>query len=303
MKKLSLCISAFLLLQASPPPSNTAIELSGSWQEKNLVYKSKNHDFCDYSIRVDFGSTVGYNGPPSPYVAVISSGEMPLFTLRWDGTTSVKPAFTYYIVRGNLHKKPNVEFLYALPVKQGDSVRVATKDERNYTLRFDLQHASDTVYACRGGIVCDNRLVDTSTKGKYDRPDKITIYHHNDGTMADYTIDKDCLVKKIVSPGDNVKVGDPIAVVKAVSASRSGSDKSMKNKEVSVGIYFLDKNKLYNTETGSKHTNFVPVFHTTKGGLKLLPKTTYCCEITDQMLITDMGKREKSQYFKNKTKK
>jgi len=298
MKKLFFAFSALFalsLLQAlsSAPPPNAAVELTSAWEGNNLVYKTKNNDFCDYSIMVNLASTIGFDGPSSPYTGIVGRGELKLFTLKWDGSGTGSSGFTYWTARGNIYEKPNVGFVYALPVKQGDSVRVATKEGRDYTLSFDLTNASDTVYACRGGIVCDNSLADETSKGasKYDRSDKITVYH-KDGTMADYDIGKS--FKSLVFPGNIVEMGDPIAVLKRTGATI---------KVISVGIYFLDRNKFNNTQTGSKYTGFVPVFHTTAGDMKLAPKTIYAGEITDQVATGDMSKREKERYLKAKATK
>jgi|GEM_PF-1402833 len=308
MKKLLLSISALSLAQISQaqlPAPNIAVEFSGAWENNNYVYKTKNNDFCDYTISVNLTNMVGFDGPSSPYVAIVRRGESKLMTLKWDGMTLNSPSYTYYEGRGNIYEKPDVGFVYALPVKQGDSVQVVPKSDRDYTLIFALSNASDTVYACREGIVCDNSLSDHTSKGnaKYDRSNIITIYH-KDATMADYDIGKAFLVKQLVFPGDIVKMGDPIAVIKPVTMTKPGTDKTLHGKAISVGIYFLDKNKFANEQGGGgRQTGFVPVFHTAAGDVKLAPKTTYVGGITDQMATSDMSKREKERYLKDKAKK
>lgn len=288
MKKWSvlflLVVSQTLLFAQS----HRAIELNSSWEGRDLVYGATNNDYCDYFLSVDLSKTVGYQRTPSPYTATIGRGSSSLFTLKRDGYASPSTNITYRHYRGNPDKKINIDFLYALPIKTGDSTRVIPKKMIAYTLRFTMQHTSDTVYACRGGIVCNDDIYDTSAKG-YKKPEKILTIYHNDGSMAEYT----AFTVPLVYAGESVEMGDPIAI--SQKGNRSVS-------EVQVGFFFLDKNKL-ELKTGNRHTHFSPLFSTAgREPMKLEAKTTYISAITEEMLMQDMSKREKKKYLNKKKK-
>ncbi len=289
MKKIfcTTCLALSTLFSYSQV--HRAVDLSSSWKNGDLEYSAINNDYCDYYVGVNLDKLVGYQPMPSPHTATIGKGSTYLFTLKKELNTLASTNITYFYYRGNVDKKPNVNFQYALPIKLRDSTRIKPLNNNNYTLRFNLQETSDTIYACRGGIVCDDDIYDISSKGYKKKKNQITI-SHNDGTFAEYAL----FTTPLVFAGENVKMGAPIAIA---------PQGAKLEKEIQVGIYFLDKNKVKVITTGSKHTHFIPIFHTANAGdTKLKEKNTYIAEITKEVLMQDMSSKEKKKYLKEKEK-
>ncbi|OJV34738.1 MAG: hypothetical protein BGO29_09910, partial [Bacteroidales bacterium 36-12] len=196
--------------------------------------------------------------------------------------------FTYRysreIYRGNITKKPNTNFIYALPVAVKDTVGATVLGiwEETY---FNLP--SDTLYACRGGVMCDDNLTDQAGKNFKPAGDisQITLYH-DDGSFSGYIF----IGKPLVSAGQKINMGSPIAVI----------EKYLDRYTVNFTAYFLDRNKMVNNSP-RKHTHFHPFFQTAnEGKTKLKTGGTYTCELTDEMKMEEMSKREKKKFTKNK---
>ena len=259
------------------------------WKDQNrAVVSAENHDYCDYYVRLDFKDLMGYDQRGNN-VQTIGRGRKDLVTLVKNGATLGSTAYTTRSYRGNINKKVNPDFVYALPVQSGDSIRFRVHRKERFTSLFSFKYAtSDTVYACRAGRVCDNRLTDTSTKTLY-RMERIFIYH-NDGSIGEYFQ----FSKPLVYPGDDVKMGQPIAILESHEKGRTA---------VAFSVYFLDKNMI-DSGSGQVHSSIVPIFHSANhGDVKLEEKTTYISEgVTEEMLLQDMSKKEREKYMKNKEK-
>ena len=121
------------------------------------------------------------------------------------------------------------------------------------------------------------------------RNSRIIVYH-NDGSFSEYS----GFEKPLVYPGENVKLGQPIAV----------NTGKIFPKTVTFAVYYLDKNKVQNAETGNKYSHLVPVFHTLNAGdIKLEEETTYIGEINDHLITQEMSAKQKKRYEKNQAKK
>ena len=264
-----------------------AIEVIGVWEGNKYGQDAVNNDYCPYYITLDLREVLGFSNAPKPTYSTTVHGKMTtrLYTLALDGLNSPNTSVTYRYYRGDMNGKINVDFKYALPIKQGTSSNIHLQDNSDYTIVFDLSESVDTVYACRGGIVCDDVLHDTSSKG-YQKVTNIVTIFHNDGTMAEYKL----FSRPLVYAGDVVKVGDPIAVCDPSSIG-----------VVSVGVYFLDKNKVKVKDDGRKHSHFKPFYHVSdSGAIRLEPGNSYTAEITEEMILQDMSKSEQKKYQKNK---
>jgi hypothetical protein len=275
-------------------PDN-AVQLSHDFDQmqRRLSFQSDNRDFCDYHLYISFIHAEGFDGMSSGTSLTVGPGKRQVLTYRVrEGASRYSYNYHYAMYRGDSRTKPNVDYIYALPVTAGNTVMASVvENPEGYQLAFDL--SSDTVYACRGGVVCDDDLKDNTVKGhKYfndnRRRTQITVYHA-DGSFGEYVFRG----KPLVYPGQNVKMGAPIALVE-----RTG------NHSLRFSAYFLDKNKLKSNAQGNKHTHFRPFFQTVnEGKVRLENGTTYLCEYTDEMLMQEMSKREKKNFLKNRTEK
>ena len=296
MKKL-LFLSLFFLsvYSVSAQQFKLAVQLKNEWEETNdgyvLVFTADNEDYCDYYFYMDLLNVVAFRGARTPYFTSIRPGSesiMKLTPISQNALTSAN--YRFGIFRGNINSELNADFRYSLPIKTGDSVRAFEKENSNYTLIFDLENTTtDTIYAARRGVVCNDNLSDHSAKG-YDgfkgRAQQITIYH-KDGSFGEYK----GFTTPLVLSGEKVEMGTPIAIVRKEGESP---------KIFEFAIYFLDKNKVENKEIGDKHSHLRPFFHTTQGDIRLENNVSYISEHTDEMMTQDMNKREAKKYQKNK---
>ena len=264
-----------------------AIEFAYERDQKNdLTITADNKDFCDYYVELNLDNFVGYTQRGSN-VQTIGRGKRELMTLAKNTERTTFGGYTYRIYRGNINKKVNPGFVYSLPVKSNDSIQFRIPGNHQFTSLFNLRYASDTVYASRGGRVCDDQLTNTSSKTIPSQ--KRIIVYHADGSFGEYR----GITKVLKYPGEDVKIGQPIAIIEP---------NEKQQKVLTFMLYFLDANKVKN-KTGV-YTSLVPVFHTAnKGDIKLEEKIIYMGgDITEEMLLQDMTKKEREKYLKNKNK-
>ena len=286
MKRLILLFYTILCTISIAAQNRPAIELAGEWVDNKYVQHASNNDYCPYYIAVDLTKVIGFNNVhgSSYTTTILGRSKKTLYTLVPSGTISSNASITYHNYRGDINNKLNIDFQYALPIKQGSTAEVHIQDNSDYAIVFDMSSTVDTIYACRGGIVCDDDLSDTSSKG-YRKTDKILTVYHNDGTMAEYKM----FSQALVYPGESINMGDPIAVCKSDNA-----------KMISIGIYFLDKNKVQVEKDGRKHSHFKPFYHTLNSGIvRLEAGNSYTSEITEEMIMQDMSSGEKKRYLKS----
>ena len=282
-----LILTLFLILGTTTIVAQgyTAIGLESEWTDKGLEWTAVNNDFSPYYLDINLEKINGFQYLGSSYTTMMDIGTRTLFTLRPEGSArTYSTGISYRFYRGDIRKKPNTDFQYAMPIRQGDVTRVRTLASNHYTMQFDMTQTIDTVYACRGGIICNDNVYDTSAKG-YNKDNMLITIYHNDGTMAEYTM----FDESLVYPGDIVKMGDPIAVCQSIAGKR----------EINIAIYFLDKNKIELKTDGRKHSHFTPFFNVGgESAIKLEEGISYVSEITEDMIMQDMSKRERSNYLK-----
>jgi len=203
--------------------------------------------------------------------------------------------YRFAMYRGNADQKPNIDFAYCLPIAKGDStVMFINPLSDGYQMSFII--LSDTIYASRGGIVCDDELTDFTAKGHQNFSGsrvvkKITIYH-DDATFGEYVF----IGQPLTSRGKRVSMGEPIAVL-------SKSDEDIRS-NFNFAVYFLDRNKVRNTSIGNKHTHFRPFFQTAnEGKVRLEEEKVYVCYLNDEMLMQDMSKQQRRKFLKEKNQK
>jgi hypothetical protein len=283
MKRLFFTVACLLSI-GSLFAQKWVVDFSYDFKDGQADYFADVEDYCDYYFIASINSR-GYQSV-NQNEGLIRRGRNRLFTVKREGGYSY-PSFSYLAHRGNPHAKIQVDFPYAFPVKQGDSIRTKPKmNSSAYTTLFMLQYASsDTIYACREGVVCDNDLYFSRSNTK---TDLITLYHR-DGSFGNYG----GYATSLVYPGDYVKMGQAIAI--------AGKKGVKQEKVVEFAVYFLDRNKMKNRESGSKHTNIRPFFHSANAGnARPEEKTAYISEITEDMLMQDMSKKEIKNYLKKK---
>jgi len=273
---LLLCLLLANIIVAQTPRAVTLAREYNSSQ-KAYEYNAVNNDYCPYYIVIDLSRA--HSSAGKKHSSVLRPGKNFLFRFKVEDAIPVTSS-TFRFYKGDINAKVQADYHYALPVAAGNPVqaRVASGGR----LIFSLRHTSDTVYASRDGLVCSDEFINPSLKGKL-----LTIYH-KDGTFADYSELQEVLVKS----GEKVKTGMPIAIVRT-------NDRGYRY--VGLRIIFLDKNKMNDSESNNKYTVMRPFFHTKNHGVvRPEENITYIGEITDEVLMQDMTKKERQNYLKKK---
>lgn len=291
MKHLSIIVSLILTSTfALAQQHKRAVEFK--WDRKgdgsSVTINAINHDYCDYYVSLSFNELIGYTARGSyKGKTARASGTSPIVTLVRSGNSASNSGYSSYIFRGNIHDKVNPVFVYALPIKEADSLRFTPSKNQIFESIFTIKSFNDTIYACREGRICNNELTDTTPYGAKAR-EKIII-NHKDGSFGEYGN----YSKRLVYPGEYVKMGQAIAI-------STPNDKNFR--KISFSVYFLDKNKVEDSETGSKHSGIIPIFQTAnKGNIKLEERTTYIgATISDEVIMQDMSKKEQKKYLNKK---
>jgi len=302
-----LLSSVYNIIAQSWQDIDNAVRLSDNFNEtqRQLTFYAENRDFCDYYVQISF-ATEGFEGMPRNAFLTIANGKQQIFKYKArEGAPRYSYRYTYTMYRGNSQKFPNIDFSYQLPVKDGDKVNSEIVENKfGYQLQFLV--LNDTLYACRGGIICNDNLKDFSAKGHQtfhsrQNSSQITIYHA-DASFGEYVFNG----KSLVYPGEIVEMGTPIAIFKKNSSFDDSVDDYDNDNEVNwmlFSTYFLDKNKVRDQSHGNKHTHFRPFFQTYNyGKTRLENQIDYLCQQTDVMFMQDMSRLQKRRYMQNKSK-
>jgi hypothetical protein len=296
--KVKLLLLTFILLfsacvlNAQMQDPNNAVQLSSNFDQSQgrLTFNANNRDFCDYYIQISFINAQGFSGMTGGTSVVVRPGQHEIANYRVDErATGISYNYRYAMFRGDPNKKPNVDFAYSLPVANDETVLARVVENRE-GFQLSLYFTADTVFASRGGVVCDDNLTDHTAKGHrgFDltrNMSQITIYH-TDGTFAEYVFRG----KILVLPGKNVEMGEKIAIF----------DQGMSQNNLLFSAYFLDKNKVGNSNVGNKHTHFRPFFQTAENGkIRLENEGAYGSKLTNEMRMQDMSSRERRKFLQN----
>ncbi|MDR1744046.1 MAG: M23 family metallopeptidase [Dysgonamonadaceae bacterium] len=278
-------------------PVENAIQLSDKFdaQEGLLTLYGDNRDFCPYYLFITFTDYSNLTGMSGIRSATLPWGNHAIMSFSLsDKTKGYNYRYSYSMYRGDPKSKINIDFPYTLPTAKGATARMArtTENREGYQLSFEVM--SDTVYACRGGMMCNDDLRDHTAKGNKNfdgrhSMSQITLYH-GDGSFGEYVFKG----KSLVYPGQRVKMGQAIGIIETMLDSYF----------INFSVYFLDKNKVDDRKVGNKHTHFRPFFQTANAGkLRLEREQEYVCELTDEMLMQDMSKKEQKKFLKEKSEK
>jgi hypothetical protein len=254
--------------------------VQSKWEviSNNVELNYYNSDYCDYylvssrnkELRIVEGKNNLIRRPQEKYN-------------RYD-SENLPSSFRVY--KGYFPDKINPEFLYSLPIRNGDSTQymINTK-KRTLTYLFQIVRF-DTVYAVRSGVICKNEDQGLfNSEEALEIPGSILIYHL-DRTFAQYGL----LSKVFVKSGEKVKVGEPIGLASA-------------KRYISMSFFYLDKNKFQGGSTlGVPHTHFNPFFHSKYCNVRLEEGKIYINEWSDDVITQEMSKNEKKRYEKNKLK-
>ncbi|TYA74601.1 peptidoglycan DD-metalloendopeptidase family protein [Seonamhaeicola marinus] len=225
-------------------------------------------------------------------------------------------SYSYRPIMGDINAKPNHNFKYVLPFKNGKEVmvrhlsflgeRMGGKKPKNWASFQFLVKPNDTVCAIRKGVVVN--IIDgnaASNKAEYGYKNKSNsmLVEHDDGTIASYGV-----LKKnsfMVEVGDMVYPSTPLAI--------AGTYDKAENSQLRLSIFYLDKVvKDYNFDNRVKETyatrtnlyayvNPMFVINSDGSGFQNLEKNqAYTSFYNEGLIQAEMTKREKKKYLKRK---
>lgn len=221
-------------------------------------------------------------------------------------------AYSYRTILGNANAKPDTAFIYALPFKEGKTVKVKNMNylgtrfgdtgPKNWRSFQFLAQPNDTVYAVRKGMVVriiDGNHSDEAKEYSYNSKSNYVLIEHEDGTLAKYDVLKDNSF--FVKVGDVVYPSIPLAI--------AGTYDLEENSQLRLTIYYLDgivkeidfedKSK---EEFGNKTHMYAyidPLFSVFGNeGLKLVANESYKSVCNDALKEAEMSKREKKRLNK-----
>ncbi len=247
--------------------------------------------------------------PPRDRITV-SGQNGTLFTLKpISEKAGINFRFTYGFLRGKYKPKPDFDFVYCLPFKNGKEIKVeelSTISERagvsrptNWkAFKFTTSSRSDSIFAARKGMVVEvveKNDRDYNLEYSFKQEANYIIIEHKDGTLARY----DVLEKNSVIPeeGDMVYPGDFLAM--------AGTYDKKENKQLRFRVFYLNQledevlwgsRKISDGNSFYSHLN--PIFMTVDGAHRLKKGDFTTAKINEDLVTEEMTKREKKKRAK-----
>jgi len=247
--------------------------------------------------------------PPRDRIT-ISGQSGTLFTLKpISENAGINFRFTYGYTRGKYKPKPDFNFLYCLPFKNGKEIKVdelstisesagVSKPLNWKAFQFTTSSKSDSVFVARKGLVVEvveKNDRDYNLEYSFKQEANYVIIEHKDGTMARY----DVLEKNSVIPeeGDLVYPGDFLAM--------AGTYDKRENKQLRFRVFYLNEledevlwgsRKMSDGNSIYSHLN--PIFMTGDGPIRLKKGDFITAVINEDLVTEEMTKREKKKRSK-----
>lgn len=267
----------------------------------NIILKYRKNVPGNIYLTLTFTELI--NSFSSGYRGVVSNPFGKLLTLkpqyRFKGID-----FSYMIsyVRGRPNPPADSSVILLLPFKKETRVAVTEvgnleekffnnirpKNWKVYQFRIS---GPDTVYASRRGMVVeviDQYDVDTTMEYGYSSERNSILVEHQDGTFGSYSgFAKNSI---FVSPGQQLIPGTPLGTI--------GRADKRKIYNLYFKTYFLTKPEIVNKENKtlstlrSMHQYYTPVFYTQNGNQKLKDGETYIADISDEIIIQELSRKE-----------
>ncbi|GGD47537.1 hypothetical protein [Muriicola marianensis] len=295
------------------------LPFEGSFQDKITITSKRNDDnSITYSYQKNTPGShfiyldiqqIGNAIAPREFMTV-SGRSGNLFTLKpINEKMGINFRFSYGYLRGEYNPKPDFDFVYALPFRNGKEIKVdelsniresagAAKKGNWKAFQFTTSSRTDSVFVARKGLVVEvvedmNR--DYNQEYSFKQEANYVIIEHRDGTLARYgVLEKNSVVPEV---GDEVFPGDFLAM--------AGTYDKLENKQLRFYVYYLnkvDKVVLNNPRTvadGNVFYSYVnPVFLTAEGLSKLKKGDFATAAISEELITQEMSKREKKKRAK-----
>lgn len=215
-----------------------------------------------------------------------------------DGNKSITYSYSYIYKQGFPNPKFDSTFVYLLPLKNNNPIEVRylsnlnakyfeEEEPKNWKAFQFIRNKADTICSVRKGIVVDivdKYSVDTTNNYLYSSNRNFIMIEHKDGTYAKYEgLDNKNIFVKL---GDVVLPNQPLA--KLIQYDKSG------NFQLRFSVYYLNEDllEIENSKKRNIYGYIDPYFQTTEGIVKLASRKTYISNITENLIIKELSKKE-----------
>jgi murein DD-endopeptidase MepM/ murein hydrolase activator NlpD len=253
-------------------------------ENKDIVFDAMSNQYGSYTLVLRFAES---SGLINEAIAVVKPGQN---NSVYRVSRESVPRYSCRYYPGRYNAKPDANFPYLLPVKNGEKVKTSPfgnlKELRDQPttdsiLGIVFNYAgTDTVYAMRSGQIVRTadkiRDIEKPEAGVriYDKPSRsIVEVEHQDGTIVRYV----CITSGeiLLKPGDRIIAGQPIAVF----------TQENKTQQVGIGIFYLEKKM--------KRKLVMPKFYTDSGVIQLEFGKEYVGASTKEIVGKELTKNEK----------
>jgi len=226
---------------------------------------------------------------------------------RKDPEQGISYGYTTSYIRGRYNPKIKKDFVYTLPFKKGNKVKV--KEANNLSKKyFDSQlpdnwksfvfkaKDTDTIVAVRKGLVIEVRdKYKLDTISHFTSKKNQVLIEHNDGTIAVY--------KGFSKNGIFVKAGQIVYPQTSLGVFDAKGNKG-NNNVLHFNISYLSNIKIDSQikkklkDKKSRSTFLSPNFLTNQGIMKLGDKQVYTVEVNEDVMFSEFTRRERKKYKK-----
>jgi hypothetical protein len=276
--------------------------------DKSVSINASSQAYADYTLKVTFTTLEGYTSRSlnisNIALVTVHPGNAEIMKLTQDNSArNFSFQYRYQYFPGlSFHKMPDTSFQYLLPASAGNRIRVTSISSTVSMLSQKLgteyrgtgfnYKLNDTICAARAGIVFE--AIDTVTVGEkaeeiYKRGRNRINIEHRDGTLGNYGITAP--IKLLVSPGDEVFPGQPLAVF----------NKENERYTVIFSTCYLDEKKILaeNNMDNTLYFNYMPAyFYGSENDRSTILQRNkeYTVQHPGNIIAAEMTKKEKKKF-------
>lgn len=264
-----------------------------------------NNSYCDQMVKVSFDNLRNLKSNRSvPFVGSAAPGRSTLFRLtKVNEKGDYNFSYKYNYIDGRYRPKIKDDFLYLLPVANGKKAQVIKIDELRKFLKQQpkgnfyaygfAMHEGDTVYASRGGRVC-NVSNTNPVKGNcliYSANAAYVRVFHKDGTFGRYNLLQ--REKIFVKSGQYIHPGDAIGIVYHARNYNNGPC-------VIFSVSYTDNKVMDDNGSSSGDIESVSIplmflYNENKSGI-LIPNLNYTSIHSPEVITKEMRRRQRKKW-------
>ena len=309
MKKL-LLIFWLIVPVAGLCQNMRKVEFSSEYnkEKEQWTFYADNPNFYPVTMHIEMTSMLNVSSSfgQSADIVLLGNRRTVCYQLTTDNKT-MKASWDrkYTLYKGNPYAVHNDDISYFLPVSPGKRTIVKnltslnkrlknTENEESLIAYQFLLEEGDTVFACRKGLVCEieEDLVEGDDQYiSFKRHVNYVLVIQPDQTFAEYRIFKQGDI--FVKPGETVYPGTPLGV--------AGGGNYTNGYQIRFRVYKPVKGTEDNSRNSHYWQYFRPKFIFDQGETGQLEyNEEYTCIHPEELMTTEMSKREKKKWLKKK---